>query len=439
MDPLVNTLRVYKELAAWYEARGQAPMRDRFLVLAASAAQEAGGNEEAEQLRLRLLRGNPHHMLKPYSSFKQALQAEDVHSYLQALRTNYPREVAEDLLRSLQTGEQAWQAPDTGPLQPVTPPPIVPPAPAPPTPSPAQPPPVTPGRVEAVEETIPPRPRTSSPMPPPEPPPPTLPPPPSARPPHRPETKPLASSPVNETLPPWRGRRQGPAPEDPPPSPPPLPSPTEKRPLPRTAMVPGVRPEPPSAQPPGKDSSSLRVYHGNEPVDQTLPPGSRRPEPGPSGFAEEEDALPERDSSRPASPASSDIPPTLPPVKRAGAGRGSPVPAIPPTREVPVVHRSAPELVPPLAATQQPRPRPARVAREPVAPAPARRAPLPPSPPPAARTPRPDPARPKEDAEPALTTGAWLGASLCGIILTAGVLLVAYTLVRPFLPPGWLP
>jgi hypothetical protein len=101
MEARVNSLRVYKELAELYGRRGQAPMRDRFLVLAADAAQDAGQAEEAERLRQRLLQANPHHLLKPYDSFGQALEAPDVQVYVQDLRANYPPRVAEELLHTL--------------------------------------------------------------------------------------------------------------------------------------------------------------------------------------------------------------------------------------------------------------------------------------------------------------------------------------------------
>jgi hypothetical protein len=102
MDPRENLLRVYKELADWYERQRQPPMRDRFLVLAADAALAANRPDEAERLRSRLLQVNPHHMLKPYASFAQALKAPDVQTYVKDLRVNYPANVAEDLLRTLQ-------------------------------------------------------------------------------------------------------------------------------------------------------------------------------------------------------------------------------------------------------------------------------------------------------------------------------------------------
>lgn len=105
MNTELNSLDVYRQLAEWYERLNQASMRDRFLVLAADSALYAGLAEEAEMLRQRLLQANPHHLLKPYRSFAEALQTPDVQVYIQDLRTNYPLQVAEDLLRSLQISE----------------------------------------------------------------------------------------------------------------------------------------------------------------------------------------------------------------------------------------------------------------------------------------------------------------------------------------------
>jgi hypothetical protein len=103
MDSLA-TLQVYKELADWYERQGQAAMRDRFLILAAEAAFSAGKPEDAERLRQRLLQGNPHHMLKPFSSFAQALQSTNIQIYIHDLQANYPAETAEGLLNDVRTG-----------------------------------------------------------------------------------------------------------------------------------------------------------------------------------------------------------------------------------------------------------------------------------------------------------------------------------------------
>jgi hypothetical protein len=106
---ILATLQVYKELAEWYERQGQAAMRDRFLILAAEAAFSAGKPEEAERLRQRLLQGNPHHMLKPFSSFAQALQSTNIQIYIHDLQANYPPETAEGLLQDLRSGAPPTQ------------------------------------------------------------------------------------------------------------------------------------------------------------------------------------------------------------------------------------------------------------------------------------------------------------------------------------------
>jgi hypothetical protein len=97
-----STARVYQDLADWYERQSQAQMRDRFLLLAADAVLSAGQPEEAERLRLRLLEHSPHHMLKPFASFAEAMHSPDVQGYINDLRQTYPLETAEELLRSFQ-------------------------------------------------------------------------------------------------------------------------------------------------------------------------------------------------------------------------------------------------------------------------------------------------------------------------------------------------
>ncbi len=96
-----RSIRVYQELATHYDSRGEPQVRDRFLVLAADAASTAGRPDDAERLRQRLLQLNPHHMLKPYSSWSQALQSQDVRSYIEGLRRTYPPSSAENLLESV--------------------------------------------------------------------------------------------------------------------------------------------------------------------------------------------------------------------------------------------------------------------------------------------------------------------------------------------------
>jgi hypothetical protein len=93
------TLRVYEALAHWYERQGQAKQRDWFLVLAADRALAAGRPDEAERLRGRLLQTNPHHLLKPFDSFAEALKSPDVEGYVADLRRLYPPDMAEQLLQ----------------------------------------------------------------------------------------------------------------------------------------------------------------------------------------------------------------------------------------------------------------------------------------------------------------------------------------------------
>jgi len=94
-------LRAYLELIELYDQRGEANMRDRFLILAADAAFAAGQTQAAEQLLHRLVQLSPHHMFKAYRSFAEALKAEPVRTYLADLKQNYPPEMVRNLLESL--------------------------------------------------------------------------------------------------------------------------------------------------------------------------------------------------------------------------------------------------------------------------------------------------------------------------------------------------
>jgi hypothetical protein len=119
MNDSNNLRQLYRDLADGYASRGQPQFRDRFLVLAADTALSEGDGDAAERFRQRLLGFNPHHLLKPYSSFTQAMQIADVQTYVQDLRKNYPPDVARGLLRSLQEvreREANPQIPVTAPL-----------------------------------------------------------------------------------------------------------------------------------------------------------------------------------------------------------------------------------------------------------------------------------------------------------------------------------
>jgi hypothetical protein len=129
----MDSLSVYRDLADCYDRLGQVSMRDRFLILAADAALEAGQPAEAERLRQRLLQGSRHHMLRPYSSFAEAASGPDVQTYLRDLRLNYPLDVAEQLLDSLQGNAEKPGAPAPQAQPANWGPPIAPEPPIPPT------------------------------------------------------------------------------------------------------------------------------------------------------------------------------------------------------------------------------------------------------------------------------------------------------------------
>src|SRR5439155_12067350 len=94
-DPMMRT---YADLGELYDRQGQPKQRDWFLVLAADAALSAGESAEADRLLGRLLSVNPHHFLKPFGSFAEAMRSLDVQGYVTNLRRNYPPTKAAELL-----------------------------------------------------------------------------------------------------------------------------------------------------------------------------------------------------------------------------------------------------------------------------------------------------------------------------------------------------
>jgi hypothetical protein len=96
-----HTQQVYQELADAFDRQQNPGMRDLFLMLAADTALRVGQETEAERLRQRLLRLNPSHMLRPYSSFAEAASYPDIRDYLDGLRQKYPPEAAEEMLESI--------------------------------------------------------------------------------------------------------------------------------------------------------------------------------------------------------------------------------------------------------------------------------------------------------------------------------------------------
>jgi hypothetical protein len=104
---------VYRELADLYQQQGQSQLRDRFLVLAAQAAQESGDAAQAERFRQRLLQHNPHHMVKPFASFAEALRSPDVQNYVRDLKQSYPLATAHQMLAGLR--QSALRQPQSPP------------------------------------------------------------------------------------------------------------------------------------------------------------------------------------------------------------------------------------------------------------------------------------------------------------------------------------
>lgn len=95
-----SSLRVYEQLAELFDQRQDARQRDVFLVLAADTAYYLGQLDEAERCRQRLVRASPHSLLKPFLSFREALQSHDIQEYIADLRRQYPLAQAEKLLHS---------------------------------------------------------------------------------------------------------------------------------------------------------------------------------------------------------------------------------------------------------------------------------------------------------------------------------------------------
>jgi hypothetical protein len=90
-------LRVYEELANRFARQNEPRYRDHCLVLAADVALSASRPQDAEHLRKRLLQFNPHHLLRPFASMAEAMQAPDVQEYVADLRRQWPADYAQKL------------------------------------------------------------------------------------------------------------------------------------------------------------------------------------------------------------------------------------------------------------------------------------------------------------------------------------------------------
>lgn len=92
----------FVKLAGLSQSKQQLGPRDKFLVLAAAEATEAGCDDVAEQCRLLVLEHNPGHMLKRHESVALALANEEFQTYLKQARRFCSQERAEHLLTELE-------------------------------------------------------------------------------------------------------------------------------------------------------------------------------------------------------------------------------------------------------------------------------------------------------------------------------------------------
>jgi hypothetical protein len=115
MPSTEQTIQTYQALADLYEKQRDAAMRDRFLLLSADALHTAGRAEDAERLRARLLQGNPHHLLRPFLSFAEAMKSADVQAYMSGLRQTYPPEKAVQMLDTVRRSAPAANPPPAVP------------------------------------------------------------------------------------------------------------------------------------------------------------------------------------------------------------------------------------------------------------------------------------------------------------------------------------
>jgi hypothetical protein len=111
-------LRVYEELANRFVQQNEPRFRDHCLVLAADAALSADKPQEGERLRQRLLQHNPHHLLRPFATMTEAMQAPDVQEYITDLRRQWPPEFVQKLYLS---GRDAPVPAESMPSEPTAP------------------------------------------------------------------------------------------------------------------------------------------------------------------------------------------------------------------------------------------------------------------------------------------------------------------------------
>src|SRR5262245_49993043 len=106
-----ETQNLYEALAGRFDHHHEPRQRDILLVLAADAALTGGRGGEAERLRARLLQGNPHHLLKPFATMREALESSDIRDYVADLRRRFPTPHAQELLEKMRAKEAPIEAP----------------------------------------------------------------------------------------------------------------------------------------------------------------------------------------------------------------------------------------------------------------------------------------------------------------------------------------
>lgn len=104
MPAPAELLELYLHLARASEEQRKPLQRDKFLVLAGGAALEANFPRVAEECRRRLLADNPNHILRNFSTMREAFESEDIVHYANQLLRYYPFEKAEYLLEKYRAG-----------------------------------------------------------------------------------------------------------------------------------------------------------------------------------------------------------------------------------------------------------------------------------------------------------------------------------------------
>jgi hypothetical protein len=94
-------LSVYLHLAQASHRRRRPLVRDRLLVLVAAIAATMQLDALADYCRQQILDHNPHHLIGHWSTVREAMEAEDFHTYLKQVERRFPQEKAERMLDTL--------------------------------------------------------------------------------------------------------------------------------------------------------------------------------------------------------------------------------------------------------------------------------------------------------------------------------------------------